>query len=463
MCYTRLIKRVIDQNEVLVRLYGRLGRVTKTKTAHPNPKVEQPRQSKQNRQQVDNMEGKAEQGEQGEQGKRGKRGVRMERVRLSKNAVLRREYRAQTPAWRRAIVGYVLSVPIVATLTASMLMLQRSLTHVYFPGSALLLSVLFTALIWGVGPALFALLLSMVALDYFFVPPGRQLDVHTLHGLLQLVPYMVSGLAIAFITVQREYARLQALAAEYDAQVAAQELEESNQKLQDASNLKDRFLSIASHELKTPITTIRGQAQLVLRRLSRQKELPPDMQDIRKTLDKINEQTMRLTSLIDELMDVSSIRAGKMQLHRQQCDLVALCRDVIEDQHVLSGRTIDLETSCEQISLYADRERLAQVLINLVSNALKYSPPESAVEVHVNRQEACVRLEVIDHGKGVPKDQREHIFETFYRTNDAQSSTKGLGLGLAITKDIVERHNGRIWCESTPGQGSTFVVELPWE
>lgn len=391
------------------------------------------------------------------------RSVRMERVSLHKNAALRREYRAQIPRWRRAIVGYVLSVPIVATLTACMLMLQRSLTYVYFPGSALLLSVLFTALIWGVGPALFTLVLSISALDYFFVPPARQLDMQTVHGALQLVPYIVSGLIIAFITVQREYARLQALAAKYEAQEVAQELEESNQKLQDASDLKDRFLSIASHELKTPITTIRGQAQLVLRRLARQGELPPDMQDIYKTLEKINEQTTRLTSLVDELLDVSSIRAGKMALHKQQCDLIALCRDVIEDQRVLTGRTITLETACEQVLLYVDCERLAQVVINLVSNALKYSPLKSQVEVCVKPQEACVRLEVVDHGKGVPKDQQERIFETFYRTNDAQSSTKGLGLGLAITKDIVERHNGRIWCESEPGKGSTFVVELPLE
>jgi signal transduction histidine kinase len=387
---------------------------------------------------------------------------RLGRVRLSKNAVLRREYRAQMPWWRRPAVGFILTIPIVAFLTALIVLLQKALTS-DIPGAVLLLAVLFTALIWGVGPALFSLLLSVGVLDYFFVPPSLRLNIYTTHGVLRLIPFMICGMIIAFITAQREYARLQALAAEYEAEEAAQELEESNRKLQEASDLKDRFLSIASHELKTPITAIRGQAQLLLRRLARERELLPEMQDVYQSLERINEQTKRLTALIDELLDVSVIRSGKVELHRRPCDLVALCREVIDDQHMLSGRTIILHSPCEHLTLYADCERLAQVIINLVSNALKYSSPDSEVEVGMSQQEQWVRLEVIDHGKGIPKEEQDRIFETFYRAPDTRSSVKGLGLGLAITRDIVERHKGRIWCESEPGQGSRFVVELPLE
>jgi signal transduction histidine kinase len=109
-----------------------------------------------------------------------------------------------------------------------------------------------------------------------------------------------------------------------------------------------------------------------------------------------------------------------------------------------------------------DRDRIVQVLVNLVSNAVKYSPVETSVQVCVYQGDDKVVIQVRDQGKGIAPEQQKHIFEMFYRTPEAQSSSKrGLGLGLAITKDIVERHNGRISFESEPGKGSTFVVELP--
>lgn len=385
----------------------------------------------------------------------------MESVSLHKNATLRREYVAQLPGWRRPAVGYLLSIPLVSLALLGALMMQKFFTTFYFPGSVLMLAVLFSALAWGVGPALFSLFLCLVALDYFLIPPTWHLDINTLNGLAQLIPFTISGIVIALITAQRERARLRALYAEHEATIAADELEESNQKLQEASEMKDRFLSIASHELKTPITTIRGQAQLVLRRLGKQREISPEMEGMKKTLEKINEQTGRLTSLIDELMDVSSIRSGKMELHKHECDLVETCQSIIDDQHMLTGRTITLVTAKAHITLYADCDRLSQVIVNLITNATKYSPEEHPVEVHLSEESAFIHIDVIDHGKGIAKDQQERIFETFYRTPDAQSSAKGLGLGLAISKDIVERHNGRIWCQSEPGKGSVFVVELP--
>ena len=200
----------------------------------------------------------------------------------------------------------------------------------------------------------------------------------------------------------------------------------------------------------------------MIRRLSKQEDLSPEMEAIGSTLNKINDQTTRLTGLIDELMDVSSIRAGKVELRKQKCDLKDTCREVVEDQRLLSGRVITLDVPSMPVKMQVDCERLAQVFVNLISNAVKYSPEESRVEVTVSKQDHIALVQVRDYGKGISKDLQERIFETFYRTPDAQSSSKrGLGLGLAISKDIVERHDGRIWCESEPGQGSTFSVELP--
>jgi len=219
---------------------------------------------------------------------------------------------------------------------------------------------------------------------------------------------------------------------------------------------------MASHELKTPITTIRGQAQVMLRRLSKQKELPGEFSDVRTALERIDEQTYRLTALVDDLLDLSSMRSGKIELRSSPCDVREICSGVVEDQRLLSGRTIELVVPPAPVMLNADCERLGQVVTNLVSNAIKYSPDESPVQVSVHQRDKVVVIEVHDSGQGIPKEEQKHIFETFYRSPDAQTARKsGWGLGLAICKDIVERHGGCIWCESRVGEGSTFFVELP--
>jgi signal transduction histidine kinase len=156
------------------------------------------------------------------------------------------------------------------------------------------------------------------------------------------------------------------------------------------------------------------------------------------------------------------MRNGKATLHKHLHDLGVLSREVAEDQRLLTSRQIILDLPQQPIKMQIDGDRMSQVLINLISNAVKYSPDQTPVEVKLKAEQNVALLSVRDHGKGIAKDQLDHIFETFYRTPDAQSSSKrGLGLGLSIARDIVERHNGRIWCESAVGDGSTFFVELP--
>ena len=399
-----------------------------------------------------------------------KQKVKLTPMSFQKVAVLRRQYNAEKPWWRRSAMGFLFSILVVALVILGTLFLRSIMPNFRFPSALLLLAVLFVSLIWGVGPSLFALLLSTLALDYYFIPPLGVLKVYTPDGMLQFIPFALAGLVIALITAQRESARIKILEAEQQLQERAEDLEETNrrleetnQKLKEANQLKDRFISIASHELKTPITTIRGQAQLVLRRLSKQNgSISPEMATMRTTLEKINDQTGRLTALVDELLEISSLRSGKAELRKKECDLVEICRGVIEDQQLLSGREITLTVAAERVAMLVDCDRIAQVMVNLVGNAIKYSPEHSPVEVDVSSKQGNALIQVRDHGKGIARDQQEHIFETFYRTPDAQSSAKfGLGLGLAISKDIVERHGGSIWCESQVGKGSTFFVNLP--
>lgn len=383
-------------------------------------------------------------------------------IRLRKDAQMRKRYFAQIPRWRHPLVGYLLSVPIVGLAMLGILLIKLFLLAFSFPGVLVFLAVVVVALFWGVGPALFSVLLSALGLDYLYFPPIGQFTVFNLPGLLQILPFVVSGIIIAIITGQRESARLRALFAEQAAEERAADLEESNQELEQVNQMKDKFLSMASHELKTPITAIRGHAELTLRRLAKQKEVPKELIDVRTALERIDEQTYRLQTLVDDLLDLSSIRSGKIALELSRCDLRDVCRGVVEDQQLLTGRTIELELPSSPVAASVDRDRLSQVVSNLVSNALKYSSEASPIQVSVRRQEQTACIEVHDDGQGIAEDQLKKIFETFYRTPDAQTSKKsGWGLGLAICKDIVERHRGYIWCQSEPGKGSTFFVELP--
>ncbi len=248
---------------------------------------------------------------------------------------------------------------------------------------------------------------------------------------------------------------------EQEVQEYADELEKTNAQLEQANQLKDQFLSLASHELKTPMTIIRAYAQLLLDRLSKPSKMGSDPATIRPTLEKIIDQTSRLSMLVDDLLDLGFIRSGKMELRLAQCDVGEVCRSVIEDQRLLTERTIELELPTSPVILQADCDRLGQVVINLVQNAVKYSPKGSPVVVYVSQDSDRASIRVRDAGPGIPAGERTRIFEAFYRTPEVQGSPqRGLGLGLAICREIVERHGGRIWCDSCMGKGSTFVVEL---
>ncbi|GHO87304.1 sensor histidine kinase [Dictyobacter formicarum] len=391
-----------------------------------------------------------------------KRGRRYRRMSLEQRSRLRKDYMSSVPKWRHPLIGYLATIPATIIVLLCTLYVTKIFGQFFFPGTFSMVVIVMVALFWGAGPAIWSILLNAAVLYYFFVLPLNAYNYSNWRDALQLLPFVGSGLVIALITAQRERARFQAMETEFELQSYAQELEATNKRLEDANQMKDRFLSIASHELKTPVTTIRGQAQLMLRRISKQKNLE-HIDGVATALERINDQTSRLTILIDELLDVSSMRAGKAVLNRHLCNVTSLCRDVVEDQRLLSERTIILDAPIEPISIKLDVDRFSQVMTNLISNAIKYSPDDTPVEVSIKPGVHYVLFVVRDHGRGIAKEQQEHIFEAFYRTPDAQSSDKrGLGLGLAITKDIIERHNGRIWCQSEPRKGSTFYVELPY-
>lgn len=221
---------------------------------------------------------------------------------------------------------------------------------------------------------------------------------------------------------------------------------------------KDEFLSVASHELKTPLTTLKILTQLTHKRLVKAGALEAE-----QTL-RMERAIGRMERLVNDLLDVSRIDSGRLALRRERFDLAALCRQVAEEQTAATERPIEVELLAEPITVYADADRIGQVLTNLLSNALKYSAELSAVRLRVEVGQEMATVSVYDAGAGIPPEDLAHLFERFYRVPGVQvqsGSGVGLGLGLFISKEIVERHGGRMWVESAVGAGSTFSFTLP--
>jgi signal transduction histidine kinase/PAS domain-containing protein len=233
---------------------------------------------------------------------------------------------------------------------------------------------------------------------------------------------------------------------------------DARRKVEDLSRLKDEFLSIASHELRTPVTSIKGYTQLA-KTLIREHDLKTSEEYLDIALDQID----RMSRLILELLDVSRIETGRLEIRREPIPWTTFVSDVVHRHHTaVSDRRFQLNVPVGHKRVLGDRDRLEQVLGNLMENAVKYSPDGSEILVTVEDRGDQVVTSVADRGIGIPTDELGQVFERFHRGRQVSSTNYGgLGLGLYITKQIVERHGGTIWVESREGQGTTFSFSLP--
>ncbi|GHO42050.1 PAS domain S-box protein [Ktedonospora formicarum] len=220
---------------------------------------------------------------------------------------------------------------------------------------------------------------------------------------------------------------------------------------------KDTFISMASHELRNPLTALKLQTILLHRQLVRQ-----GLQTPAPALSSIETQINKLTRLVDELLDVSKIQAGKLEYVQEPVNLDTLLREIAETmQHSHPSHHI-LVYGATEVGLLADRDRLGQVFTNLLSNAIKYSPSAETVEIGLSTSSEIIIIRVRDHGLGIPREQCDKIFERFYRvTGSRQRAISGLGMGLYIVAEIVNHYGGTITVDSEVGKGSTFTVTLP--
>ncbi|HEX6553331.1 MAG TPA: hybrid sensor histidine kinase/response regulator [Ktedonobacteraceae bacterium] len=271
--------------------------------------------------------------------------------------------------------------------------------------------------------------------------------------------YVVASLHRAIQTYQmrRQLAEQQRALEQY-ARSLEERVQARTRELLEANAAKDAFLAVASHELKTPLTVQKGFGQLLHRRLEQEGSAHLAY------LVKMEQAMGRMELLVDDLLNASLIETDIFVLHRRPCDLVALCQHLLGEYMAEPDRRLLLDTPAEPIEAEVDVERISQVLLNLLSNARKYSSKEAPITVRLERRDQHCRITVQDRGVGIPAEQVPHLFERFYRVPGVEvqtGSSSGVGLGLYIVHTIVERHGGHVSVESRVGEGSIFSVSLP--
>jgi PAS domain S-box-containing protein len=219
---------------------------------------------------------------------------------------------------------------------------------------------------------------------------------------------------------------------------------------------RDEFISTASHELKTPITSQKAFGELLERLIIKNNDT-----DYIPYIQKINKQTDKLTKLIEDLLEVSRARTGRLRLELTDFSLHSLIEEIVESIQPTTSIRIEYKDNFQPM-IYGDRERIGQVLTNIVSNAIKYAPNTKKIVVRCEEKNNEVHISVQDFGIGIDEKFHKRIFEQFYRVIDKDEKTfPGMGIGLHLSQEIINRHGGEIWVESEKGIGSTFSFSLP--
>ncbi|OWK74302.1 hybrid sensor histidine kinase/response regulator [Flavobacteriaceae bacterium JJC] len=224
----------------------------------------------------------------------------------------------------------------------------------------------------------------------------------------------------------------------------------------EAERKKDEFISIASHELKTPMTSIKGYIQLLERSLDKN-----DIETVRTRVHKVQNQVEKLNLLIADLLDISKIESGKLQFNKTSFCFDELLDHLLETMQQANPQIKIVRKGIQAGVIHGDEMRIEQVIVNFITNAIKYAPDTEEIEIHVLKKEDSLYFSVKDSGIGMPKEHLAKIFDKFYRIEETSERFQGLGIGLYICREIIERHEGSIGAVSEPGEGSEFYFTIP--
>jgi len=298
---------------------------------------------------------------------------------------------------------------------------------------------------------------------YLFLPPHYSFMITDISYLIDLLIFLFSSITLTIIIEHaknpNDIVMYKQLEKEHLKRIA--ELESENLKYQKEVKARDDFLSIASHELKTPLAAMLLQIQTALHNIRTVSLANFSVESLLKMLQGTEQQSKRLSKMINDLLNVSLITTGRLELEKEKVDLSQLVKDVVDrfsDKAEKEGSPITFHGEHGVVGDW-DKLRISQAVTNLISNAIKYGNGKP-LKVDVAIHKSMGRMTIVDQGIGIPADRQERIFERFER-GVSNHDYKGLGVGLYISQQIVNTHQGKIKLTSIPGTGSTFIIELP--
>ena len=342
------------------------------------------------------------------------------------------------------VLRYVLAVVAVGATIAVLIPLRFLIEPL--PSPPFLLIVMVVAWLAGFGPAIVSVLISAVALDYWFVPPIGAL-VTTWHEAASVVAFITVGAGVAWLTATRRQA-------EDDRQALLVRERASRALAETANRAKDEFVAMLGHEVRNPLSAIVNAVQ-ILERAGAQDDTTRHAREI------VARQANNIARMIEDLLEVNRIATGKIRLDLQRVELADMVRHCLA---TLAGRAATHRVSLDAAEVWADADpvRLEQIVVNLLDNAVKYTPAGGAIHVRVSREGPHAVLRVRDTGVGIAPDVLPRIFDLFVQGEPgAIGGHRGLGIGLAVVQRLADLHGGTVEAHSDgPGRGSTFTLRL---
>lgn len=337
-----------------------------------------------------------------------------------------------------------------------MRILQASPFLFFFP------SIVFSAWNGGYISGIVTTLLSTVLIHYFYIPPAHTINFFEKAGTVQLLLFAAEGVMISLLIHigKRQDNLLDYIQREKELKIRIDTLEKENTHWKTQLRARDEFLSIASHELKTPLTSMLLQTQHALHNIRHVSLAHFSIENLLKMLETVENQMWRLSKMINDLLNISLLSTGNLQLEYESMVLNDAIKGVIAEfsPRLEKGNYTVKFVENEQITGSWDKVRIEQAVSNLISNAIKYGDGKP-IEITIKKHHSYAHVIIKDHGIGIPKNIQKKIFQLFER--GASPEYKGLGVGLFITEQIVKTHGGSILLSSSLQNGSTFIMQLP--
>jgi len=357
-----------------------------------------------------------------------------------------------------------------ATIAIGLTVLCRLASHVNVAAAGLILVTVVTvcSVLWGSGPGLLAALIGVTGLNYFFIPPVHTFSISGTENWIAFVVFACCALIVGQLSARAqdkaarlEEQRVKAAILQEELQVAMREATQA-ELLRRSESLKSALLDAVTHDIRTPLTSIKASVTALLS--DEGKLAITDPESGRELLQVINEETDRLNRFTEHMVELAKIQSHELVIHPQPSsvqEMVEAASSRLED--ALRDRVLEISISSNTQQIRADAKLIAEVLFNVLDNAVKYSNAGSRIFISVAAKDAqWTMFRVEDEGPGIPEPMRKEVFQRFFRSADPQKPVGGLGMGLAIARGIVEAHGGSIWVEDArTGSGAAICFTVP--